>query len=117
MHPEMYPAAPWPVDDAACVRCVATRPPIISLEELLASLAKATPPPSYYVDTPRPSPRTNRTSRVSRPGAHPRPELAVAVWDVDNAAHDFVGVRPPPSCRVRFVRGGGGDPRPVCTAV
>jgi len=47
MHPEMYPAAPWPVDDAARVRCVATRPPIISLEELLASLAKATPPPSY----------------------------------------------------------------------
>jgi len=44
MHPEMYPAAPWPVDDAARVRCVATRPPIISLEELLASLAKATPP-------------------------------------------------------------------------
>jgi hypothetical protein len=24
------------------------------------------PPPSYYVDTPRPSPRTNRTRRVRR---------------------------------------------------
>jgi hypothetical protein len=45
MHPEMYPAAPWPGDDAARVRCVATRPPIISLRELLGSLAKANPRP------------------------------------------------------------------------
>jgi hypothetical protein len=63
----------------------------------------APPPPSYFVDTPRPSPRTNRTRRVPLAGVPPELKAYGA------AARASYVAGPAPDGR------GGGNPRGSAT--